>query len=229
MTVSDVLAASVIAPALLSTSESAVFVPVSPVAESSLIETAPAELKLSEPKFVVSPASSPSVMLVPLRVAPFVTVSEVPAASVIAPALVRDKESAVFVPVISVAESSLTDTPPALLNVSAPKFVVSPALSPSVIEVPDSEALVVTVSEAPAASVIAPALFNTSESAVFVPATSVAESSVMTTAPALLNVSDPKFVVSPALSPSVMLVPFRFALFVTVSEVLAASVIAPHS
>ncbi len=43
-----------IAPALVSTRESAVFVPVRSVPESSLIETAPAELNVSEPKFVVS-------------------------------------------------------------------------------------------------------------------------------------------------------------------------------
>ncbi len=98
MTVSDVLAASVIAPALLSTSESAVFVPISPVAESSLIETAPAEVKVNEPKFVVSPASSPSVIEVPLSAALLVTVSDVPFASVRAPPLVSTSESAVFVP-----------------------------------------------------------------------------------------------------------------------------------
>ncbi len=62
---------------------------------------------------------------VPLRFALLVTASEVLAASVIAPALVRTSESAVFVPAMSVAESSVTTTVPALLNVSEPKFVVS--------------------------------------------------------------------------------------------------------
>ncbi len=114
----------------MSTSESAVFAPVRSVAESSLIDTAPALLKVNDPKFVVSPASSPRVIDVPLRFALLVTVSEVPAASEIAPALVSTSESAVFVPVISVSESSVTTTAPALLNVSDPKFVVSPALSP---------------------------------------------------------------------------------------------------
>ncbi len=227
VTVNEVAAASVIVPALVSTSESAVLVPVITVSESSLIDTAPAALNVSEPKFVVSPASSPSVIADPLRFALLVTVREVPAASVIAPALVRTSESAVFVPLISVAESSVMTTAPALLNVSDPKFVVSPPLSPNVIVVPLNDALFVTVNEVPAASVIAPALVNTSESAVFVPVISVAESSVMTTLPALLNVSDPKFVVSPASSPSVIEVPLRDALFVTVSEVPAASVSPP--
>ncbi len=112
------------------------------------------------------------------------------------------------------------------MNVNDPKFVVSPASSPNVISVPDNVALFVTVSDVLAASEIAPALVRTRESAVFVPLICVAESSVMTTAPAELNVSEPKFVVSPALSPSVMLVPLKLALFVTVNDVFAASVIA---
>ncbi len=86
-----------------------------------------------------------------------------PAASVIAPALVKLSESAVLVPVISVAESSLIETAPALLNVSEPKFVVSAASSPSVMLVPSRVALVATVSDVLAASVMAPALVNTSE------------------------------------------------------------------
>ncbi len=156
---------------------------------------------------------------VPLRFALFVTVSDVFAASVMAPALVSVNEFAVFVPVMSVAESSVMTTAPAVLNVSDPKFVVSPASSPSVIDVPLRDASFETVSDVLAASVIAPALVSTRESAVFVPVMSVAESSVMTTMPALLNVSDPKFVVSPASSPRVMLVPLKEALFVTVSDV----------
>jgi hypothetical protein len=65
-------------------------------------------------------------------------------------------------------------------------------------EVPDRFALFVTVSEVPAASVIAPALVSTRAAAVFVPVSSVAESSVIVTVPVLLNVNEPKFVSFPA-------------------------------
>ncbi len=87
------------------------------------------------------------------------------------------------------------------------------------IEVPLNDALFVTDSDVAAASVMAPALVSASASAVFVPVTWVAESSLIDTAPAELNVSEPKFVVSPASSPRVIDVPLRFALLVTVSVV----------
>ncbi len=51
----------------MSTSESAEFVPVIWVSESSLIETAPPLVNVNEPKFVVSPALSPSVMTRPAQ------------------------------------------------------------------------------------------------------------------------------------------------------------------
>ncbi len=178
------------------------FVPVISVDESSVMVTAPVLLNVNEPKFVSFPAWSPSVIAVPLSDALFVTDRSALASSVIAPVLSSTSASAVFVPVRSVDESSLIDTAPALLNVSDPKFVVSPRRHPQCDRCPLSDALFVTVSDVPAASEIAPALVRTSESAVFVPVISVAESSLTTTAPALLNVSDPKFVVSPALSPT---------------------------
>ena len=148
-------APSVIAPADLRARLSAVLEPASSVAESSPIVTAPAETNVREPKFVSLPASSPSVIDVPLKLALFVTFRSPSTPSVIAPADVRARLSAVLEPASSVAESSLIATAPADVNVNVPKFVVSPPSSPSVIDVPLKLALFVTATFVPAASVMA--------------------------------------------------------------------------
>ena len=63
---------------------------------------------------------------------------------------------AVLAPASDIDESSVIDTAPVLLNVSVPKLVVSPPLSPRVIDVPLKAALPLTEMVAPLASVIAP-------------------------------------------------------------------------
>ena len=96
----------VIAPALPSTRLSAVEVPVSSVALSSSITTAPAELKVRLPAAKASPAASPTLIEVPLNAAlPPTVVFAVPS-PVIAPALPSVRLPAVEIPVSSVALSS---------------------------------------------------------------------------------------------------------------------------
>ena len=96
--------ASVMAAADVRVRLSAVLSPASAVAESSWMVTAPAELKVTEPKVVVIPAP-PTVTLVPLKAALLVTARLVEA-SVMSPVDVRLRLPAVFVPASAVAESS---------------------------------------------------------------------------------------------------------------------------
>lgn len=58
-----------------------------------------------------------------------------------------------------------------------------------------------------------------------VPVNSVDESSSMVTAPAELNVTEPKFIESPDEVPNMMLAPLRFALLVTVRFAVPSLVI----
>jgi len=196
--------------------------------------TAPAEEKASDPKLVASAALSPSVIDEPdaaEKRALFPTLRVVPAASVMEPADVRLRMPAALVPVSTVAESSTIRTELDTWKVSDPKLVVSAALSPSVM--PDrnvraeNSALFVTVRFVPGASVMEPADERLRLLTVLVPVSTVAEPSTMLTAPVELKVSDPKLVVSNALSPSVIDEPENSALFVTVRLVPAASVIDP--
>src|SRR5438094_16728 len=92
--------------------------------------------------------------------------------------------------------------------------------------VPDRIALLATVSDAEAALVIAPVELNTRLSAVLVPESVAALSCAIETAPPELNVVVPKLTKSLAWLPSVIAVPDRLALPVTVTEVDAAFVIA---
>jgi len=71
-----------------------------------LIVTAPAELNTTEPKFIKSPAVVPSVMLVPLKLALFVTTTFAVASLVIPAVEVSERLWPVLVPLKSVAESS---------------------------------------------------------------------------------------------------------------------------
>src|SRR5438309_815612 len=98
VTFSDALAALVSAPAELNSRLFAVLVPESCVAESSAIDTAPAELNVSDPKFIASPAWLPRVTVVPEKLALFVTVNEALAELLSAPVDVRDALLAVLVP-----------------------------------------------------------------------------------------------------------------------------------
>ena len=68
----------------------------------------------------------PRSMLVPKKLALFVTLSEAAAALVIAPAEARARLPAVLEPASCVALSSVMFTAPAVLNVSEPKFIVPP-------------------------------------------------------------------------------------------------------
>ena len=176
----------------------AVLVPAIPTAESSLIATDPALLKVSVPKFRVSvDAWSPKEIDVPARSARFVTVKDAVAASVIAPVESKSRLNAVLAPANPVSEFSLMVTAPALLKVSVPAFNVSvDAWSPKVIEVPARSARFVTVNDAVSASVIAPVESKSRLNAVLVPANPESEFSLMVTAPALLKVSVPAFTVS---------------------------------
>ena len=112
------------------------------------------------------------------------------------------------------------------MNVNEPKFITSPATLPSVIPVPLKLALLVTVTFAVASLVIPAVESNTKLFAVLVPLSNVLESSRIETAPGELNVSEPKFSTSPATLPSVILVPLRLALLVTVTFAVASLVIA---
>src|SRR5262249_14127429 len=145
----------------------------------------------------------------------------VPAASSMFPAAVNVSASAVSVPVSIVAESSLIDTAPDDVNVSVPKFKTSAGLSPSGMDVPASDALPLTDSALPLASVRAPAEVRVNVPAVLVPLSVVAEPSLMLTAPVELKVRLPKFSVAPA--PSVIDVPLNDALLVTVRLAPGAS------
>jgi hypothetical protein len=131
-------AALVKAPADTSVRLSALLAPESCVAESSVMLVEVVELKVSEPKFTVpaagmliapafavneafaptlsvSVALSASVIDVPVKLAPLVIVWLVLAASVIEPVELNTRLCAVFVPVITVAESSAMLTAPAEL------------------------------------------------------------------------------------------------------------------
>ncbi len=91
------------------------------------------------------------------------------------------------------------------------------------IAVPVKSALLVTVRSAVPSSLIAPAESRTRLLAVLVPLRSVPSPSVMSTAPAELNVSVPNTYVSS----SVIDVPSKSALFVTVRSTDPSSLIAP--
>jgi hypothetical protein len=212
---------SVMAPVEVNLKLFAVFVPARAVFESSWIVTAPVELIVSEPKLVVVPGL-PTVIDVPRKLALFVTARLVDP-SVIAPAEVRFKLSAVFAPDRAVLESSWIVTAPVELNLSEPKLVVVPA-PPIAIDVPPKLALFVTARLVDP-SVIAPVEVTLRLFAVFAPAKAVLESSWTVTTPAELNVSDPKFVVVPA-PPIEIDVPLKAALFVT-ARLVEPSVIAP--
>ena len=125
-----------------------------------------------------------------------------------------------------VFESSLMTTAPAELNVSVPASNVPP---PSVIDVPLTSAKLVTVTLVAVASVIAAVESRSRLSAVLTPTMLVFESSLMTTAPALLNVRLPKSVALPTSSPSVMDEPEKLALLVIARSPSAPSVIAPFA
>ena len=140
---------SEIVPVVLSVSEPAVLDPANSVFESSLMLTAPPDVTVSEPKFVVSPRFSPSVIDVPLNEAfppEPATVRLVPSTSVSAPVDVSDRLllfDREFVPVSCVSESSVMVTAPFVeLNVRLPKLTVPAAATvmapapPSKIAVP---------------------------------------------------------------------------------------------
>ena len=93
------------------------------------------------------------------------------------------------------------------------------------IDVPLKLALLVTARLAAAALVIPAVEESVRLSAVLTPLSCVLGSSAMFTAPAELNVRLPKFIVSPAWSPSVIDVPLKLALFATARLALAALVI----
>jgi len=140
---------------------------------------------------------------------------------------VRVSTTAVLVAVSTVAEPSTMLTAPVELIVSDPKLVVSNALSPSVIDEPENSALFVTVRLVPAASVMEPVDARLRVFAVLAPVSTVAESSAMLTVPVELKVSEPKLIVSAALSPSVTDEPENSALFVTVRRASTPSVMEP--
>lgn len=73
---------------------------------------------------------------------------------------------------------------------------------------------------APAVLVIAPAEFTVNREAVLLPVSNVEESSKTVTSPTELKVRDPKLNTSPAVVPSMTLVPAKFALSVTVTFAL---------
>ena len=110
-----------------------------------------------------------------------------------------------------------------LLKVKLPKFVVI-AAPPTVIAVPLKLALFVTARLVDP-SVMAAAEVKSRLPAVLTPASAVAESSWIVTAPAELNVTDPKLDVIAA-PPTVTLVPLKLALLVT-ARLVEASVISP--
>src|SRR4051812_9872694 len=85
VTLSTAPIALVMAPSELSTRLFAVFVPLSEVAESSLMLTAPGELNVSVPKFIASPLWLPSVTLDALKLALPPALIEAPAELVIGP------------------------------------------------------------------------------------------------------------------------------------------------
>src|SRR6267142_1734850 len=224
VTFRDVCAASVMKPGDVRLRRFALLVPVSTMAESSSMLTGPVASKVSVPKLAVV---SPSVIEEPANRALFVTVRYVPWASVMEPADERPRLLTVLVPVSAVAEPSTMLTAPVELKVSDPKLVVSNALSPSVIDEPENAAFFVTVRLVPAASVVEPVDARLRVFAVLAPVSTVAESSAMLTVPVELKVSEPKLIVSAALSPSVTDEPENSALKVTPRLVPAASVMEP--
>ena len=143
-------------------------------------------------------------------------------------------------PVRLVLLSSLMLTAPALLKVSEPKFIRSPAVVPSVIALlaPAAPvlvmlALLVTVTLAVPVLLIASVEASTRLLAVLVPVRLVLLFSLMLTAPRLLKVNEPALKVSVAVVPSVMLpsaptpVLVKLALLVTLTLAVAVLVIVP--
>src|ERR1044071_542373 len=197
----------------------------SAMAESSLIDTRPGELNVSEPKFTVSPALLPRSIDAPLRLALPVTSSLVPP-SLIAPPELRTGPPAVLFPVSAVAEASVIDTAPVVLKVRVPKLL-APALVSVIALAPAAKlALFVTDSVAPAASVMAPAEVSERLEAELAPASCVALASAMVTAPpAKLRL--PK-VLAPALDSVIALAPApKLALWVTDNVAPGAWVMSP--
>ena len=99
----------------------AVLAPETVVESSSVIATAPAELKVSVPALNVPP---PKEIDVPATSANSVTSTLVAPASEIAAVESRSRLPAVFTPMMSVPESSLMTTAPVELNVSVPTLNV---------------------------------------------------------------------------------------------------------
>ena len=107
------------------------------------------------------------------------------------------------------------------MNVSVPALNVPP---PRLIDVPFTSARFVTVTLVAPASLIAPVESRSRLDAVLTPTRSTAESSLITTAPAELNVSVPALNVPP---PRLIDVPFMSARFVALTLVAPASLIDP--
>src|SRR5262249_37870409 len=100
--------------------------------------------------------------------------------------------SAVLAPARSMAESSLIDTLPALVNVSVPKLVVSAALSPSTMDVPLYAALLVTERLVPRAAGMPAGGGRGRLPAAVVPGTPRAGASRIETAPGGVELSTPQ-------------------------------------
>src|SRR5207249_2721101 len=147
----------------------AVEVPLRVVSLSSRTVTAPAEVNVSVPKFIVSDVAAPRVIVVPARLAFPVTERLALLASLSAPVEARTRLAAVEVPLRVVSLSSLTVTAPAEVNVSVPKFIVSDVAAPRVIVVPARLAFPVTERLALLASLSAPVEARTRLAAVEVP------------------------------------------------------------
>ncbi len=166
VTLTSAVASSVIDPASATrTALGATLDPLRTIASSSLILTAPTELKVIEPNKSLLAAKSPIVITPPaplaVKLALPVTVISAVASSVIVPvSAVSDALAPVLAPVITMSSSSLTLTAPDELKVIEPNRSLLAALSPIVIAPPAplaaKLALPVTVISAVASSVIVP-------------------------------------------------------------------------